>query len=263
MRRTKWRWWGLLFGCFVLSAMLLARWARPAASPGAMLPPLATPQVAEVADAFDYPLSPERFGRYAGRVAGMVSVDTRFGAQDPILGSAGKCFENHAGERIPFNQLYHAGVDWFALGRGGGMRLAAIRGEPVRAVAHGVVSAVIFTGQDGYVVIVEHALPDGERVWSVYWHLAELRVAEGQAVRRGEMLAEVYDQGLRSHLHWEIRTFGDGSALFPADSAGGRGACNGYVAGVGYTWDDDPVQAHPEFWGYLDPEAFVAARRVP
>jgi hypothetical protein len=61
-------------------------------------------------------------------------------------------------------------------------------------------------------------------------------------------------------LHWEIRTFEDGSALFTGDSAGGRGTCNGHVAAVGYTWDDDPTRAVPDFWGYRDPTAFVEAR---
>jgi hypothetical protein len=26
---------------------------------------------------------------------------------------------------------------------------------------------------------------------------------------------------------------------------------------VGYTWDDDPARAHPHYYGYLDPTAFV------
>jgi hypothetical protein len=57
-----------------------------------------------------------------------------------------------------------------------------------------------------------------------------------------------------------MRTFRDGSDLFPTGTAGASG-CNGHVAGVGYTWDDDPTQAHPDFYGYRDPVAFVESHR--
>ena len=61
---------------------------------------------------------------------------------------------------------------------------------------------------------------------------------------------------------WEIRVFGDGTALFPPDSAGGRGTCNGRVPALGYTWDDDPARAQPDAWGYRAPAEFVEARRT-
>ncbi len=83
----------------------------------------------------------------------------------------------------------------------------------------------------------------------------------GQPVARGQVIAVVYDQGFNSHLHWEMRTFRDGSRLFPPGTAGARGTCNGHVAGVGYTWDDDLARAHPDHYGYLDPTAFVESHR--
>jgi len=87
--------------------------------------------------------------------------------------------------------------------------------------------------------------------------VADLQVDYGDVVTRGQVVARVHDQGGNSHLHWEIRAFGDGSALFPPDSAGSRGTCNGRAAGVAYTWDDDPIRARPEYWGYFDPVAFI------
>jgi len=111
------------------------------------------------------------------------------------------------------------------------------------------------------VLIVEHHLVEGGAVWSVYWHLDEVAVAVGEAVERSEIVGVVHDRGFNSHLHWEIRTFADAGTLFPPDTAGGRGRCNGYVMGVGYTWDDDPARAHPQSWGYVAPSAFVAERR--
>jgi hypothetical protein len=116
-------------------------------------------------------------------------------------------------------------------------------------------------GADGYLVVLVHRLPDGSRVWSAYWHVARPVVPIGQAVRRGDRIADVFDRGLNSHLHWEIRTFGDGASLFSRGSAGERGTCNGKQAGVGYTWDDDPSRARPDYWGYRDPTAFVETWR--
>ncbi len=229
-------------------------------SPGVAPAPLAEAQRPALADAFDFPLDPERFGVYNPARSGRLPIDTRFGVQNPGLGSTGKCFVNRAGEKVAFGQLYHAGEDWFALNERGRVIWGETAGEPVRAIANGVVDSVTLMGYDGYVLIVAHQMAEGA-VWSVYWHVADVQTAQGQAVTLGQTLAYVHDRGLNSHLHWEVRTFDDGSALFTEDSAGGRGTCNGYVPGVGYTWDDDADRAGPEFWGYLAPSVFVRDRK--
>jgi hypothetical protein len=230
---------------------------------------LATPQTPQVADRFDFPLDPERFGPYIPYVSGSLAVDTRFGAQNPGVGKDGKCFVNLAGTHVPFDQLYHAGEDWFAIDQDGQVKGREGAGTPVHAVANGVVTWTQAVSRDGYVVIIQHSLPEGDEVWSVYWHVSDVQVAVGETVTLGQPFAHIQDQGFNSHLHWEIRTFSDGQELFPEDSAGGRGSrgdssrgtCNGYVMGVGYTWDDDPTRARPEAWGYLDPVAFVEAHQ--
>ncbi len=219
--------------------------------------PITPPQNPELANTFDYPLDPAHFGPYIPYVSGDLAVDTRFGAQNPGVGHDGKCFTNLDGDRVPFDQLYHAGEDWFALDEEQQVVGRQTAGEPVRAVANGVVTWIQNLGQDGYVLILEHHLPGSEKVWSVYWHVAAVQVAVGEAVTLRQPLAQVHNRGFNSHLHWEIRTFADGSTLFPPDSAGGRGTCNVYVMGVGYTWDDNAEQARPEAWGYLNPVTFV------
>ncbi len=250
----------LLVVVAVAAVFVLWRYRRGSTAVGPAPEPLPEPERPAVADAFDFPLDPQRFGPYVPHVSGALPVDTRFGAQNPGVGKAGKCFESLGGERVPFDRLYHAGEDWFALDGAGQVQGRGAAGEPVRAIANGVVSWIQALGVEGYVVIVEHHLPEDERLWSVYWHVAALQVATGEAVARGEVLGQVHDRGLNSHLHWEIRTFADASELFPPESAGGRGSCNGYVAGVGYTWDDAPDSARPEAWGYLDPVIFVRER---
>lgn len=256
-------WWlgGLVVGIAAIGllASVVWRYQGRASSPGIAPTPLPVRQTTAIAETFDFPLDPARFGVLIPNRSGLPLVDTRFGAQNPALGNAGKCFVTLDGEHIPFSRLYHAGEDWLALNKHGRVSLGKAAGELVYAVANGVVESITLMGYDGYVIIIAHTLPDEERVWSVYWHVAAVRVAEGEAVTRGQALASIHDRGLNSHLHWEIRTFADGSALFPADSAGGRGTCNGHVTGVGYTWDDDPDRAAPEAWGYLNPTEFVRA----
>jgi murein DD-endopeptidase MepM/ murein hydrolase activator NlpD len=213
------------------------------------------------ADTFDFPLDPTRFGPYVHGVTGPLNVDTRFGVQNPGLGSAGKCFIDRNGDRVPFDKLYHAGEDWFALDARGQVSPGLAAGAPVVAVAHGVVSWMQPTGGDGDIVVIEHLLRDGARVWSAYWHLDRVAVARGQIVRRGDLVGRVLDRGPNSHLHWEIRDWADGSNLYPPDSAGGRGTCNDRVPALGYTWDDSPSRAAPHAWGYLDPAQFVRDHR--
>ncbi len=221
--------------------------------------PWPTPPAAEV---FDFPLLPaENYGPYAQGVTGPLAVDTRYGAQNPAFGDRSNCFRDASGGAVPFSQLYHAGIDLFALDDAGQVAWGGATHAPVHAVADGVVVFTLDAGSDGHIVVVEHLLADSTAVYSVYWHVSHVQVQEGQPVARGQVIAVVYDKGLNSHLHWEMRAFGDGSELFTPGTAGARGTCNGHVAGVGYTWDDDPARAHPEFYGYLDPVAFVESHR--
>ena len=243
--------------CLVLIALL----ASCAPGSGPDLPSFIPAETPEVADAFDSPLLPrERFGPYIPHVSGPLPIDTRYGAQNPGLGATGKCFVDRAGSQVAFSRLFHAGEDWFALDARGRVDGRGAAGVPVRAVANGAVTWTQDIGTDGYVLVLVHLMPDGSRVWSAYWHVTQPIVSVGQAVQRGDRVADVLDRGFNSHLHWEIRTFGDGTALFPADSAGGRGTCNGRVPALGYTWDDDPLRVRPDYWGYRDPTEFVDER---
>jgi murein DD-endopeptidase MepM/ murein hydrolase activator NlpD len=234
---------------------------QPRTSPGAPSPeptftarPRPTPAPA---DRFDFPLDPNRFGPYVHNVTGPLNVDTRYGVQNPGLGSAGKCFVDKNGKRVPFAELYHAGEDWFKFDARRQVDPGAATGEAVHAVANGLVTWKQDIGAEGWVITIEHLLADGSKVWSAYWHVAEPEVSFGQIVYRGDVIGKIADRGWNSHLHWEIRTWGDGSNLFPPTSAGGRGTCNGRVPALGYTWDDLLARASPNAWGYLDPSKFV------
>ena len=239
--------------------------------PFSTAPPYTSWPTPPVARAFDFPLLPAgAYGPYVQGVTGPLAVDTRYGVQNPGLGNRSNCFRNASGGSVPFSQLYHAGVDLFALDDAGQVVWGGATHAPVHAVADGVVVFSLDAGSEGHIVAVEHRsdersrrslLADGSSVYSVYWHVGHVQVREGQPVTRGQVIAVVYDQGLNSHLHWEMRTFRDGSNVFPPGTAGAQGTCNRQVAGVAYTWDDDPARAHPGYYGYLDPVAFVESHQ--
>jgi murein DD-endopeptidase MepM/ murein hydrolase activator NlpD len=86
----------------------------------------------------------------------------------------------------------HAGVDY-----------GVPTGTPVRACARGRVVLAQFRISTGYSVVLEH-LPG---VYSLYYHLSVLNVAEGSIIDAGTTLGESGATGLATgpHLHWEIR----------------------------------------------------------
>jgi len=79
-------------------------------------------------------------------------------------------------------------------------------GTPVRAIADG---HVVFAGEQffgGRSVVIDH----GGGVFSVYYHLKELSVAEGQEISRGDRVGSVGATGRAtgSHLHFGVRVPG-------------------------------------------------------
>ncbi len=127
---------------------------------------------------------------------------------------------------------YHAGEDWFrASGRN--------YGQPVRAIADGQVtySALLGWGIDKGVVIIEHVMPSGARVYSVYGHLEELHDYElpdtGACVTRGQIIGAIGRPSSPPHLHFEIRR------MWPD------------TPGPGY-WSEEPSNV-----GWENPSAFI------
>ena len=103
-----------------------------------------------------------------------------------------RVYRYHDGTRAT---TVHAGVD-----------LAAPAGEPVYAAGGGRVSFSDDRIISGKSVVIEH-LPG---VYSVYYHLDEIAVEEGQIVRAGRQIGTVGATGLATgpHLHWELRVGG-------------------------------------------------------
>ena len=103
--------------------------------------------------------------------------------------------------------LMHAGKD-----------LAAPEGTPVVAALTGRVVMSGLAGGYGLAIEVEHDRP---RRRTLYGHLSELYVKEGQMVKQGEVIGRVGSTGLSTgpHLHFELRVAEDGGwvAVDPGD----------------------------------------------
>jgi len=110
-------------------------------------------------------------------------------------------------------------------------------GTPIHVVSNGVVTtAKLYSAAWGNVVIVKHQLSDGSSVESMYAHLQNINVTNGQAVTRGQIIGTMGKTGSAAstvHLHFEIRTT-------PINRAG-----YGYASSlVGWTDPSNFIDAH-------------------
>ncbi len=95
----------------------------------------------------------------------------------------------------PIDEKDHMGVD-----------LASLANSPVPAANHGRVVYAKRLGIYGKTVVLDH----GERLMSLYGHLSDIQVTEGQEVKRGEVLGTTGSTGLAGgdHLHFSIMVNG-------------------------------------------------------
>lgn len=95
--------------------------------------------------------------------------------------------------KIPKNP--HSGVD-----------ITADEGEPVRAPNDGVVILVDDQFFSGKSLVLDH----GQGIYTMFFHLSQIDVRYGQAVKKGEAIARVGSTGRSTgaHLHWGVRMQG-------------------------------------------------------
>jgi murein DD-endopeptidase MepM/ murein hydrolase activator NlpD len=86
------------------------------------------------------------------------------------------------------------------------MDIKAPEGKPVWAANNGRVVLVGDFFFAGRAVFVDH----GQGVYTMYFHLSQIDVEEGQKVAKGEMLGLVGMTGRATgpHLHWGVRLGG-------------------------------------------------------
>ncbi|HWQ60772.1 MAG TPA: peptidoglycan DD-metalloendopeptidase family protein [Negativicutes bacterium] len=87
-----------------------------------------------------------------------------------------------------------------------GVELDAPLGAPVRASAAGRVKAVADSARHGRVLVVEHS----KDIDTLYGHLGEVLVKEGEAVSQGQVVARVGKTGMTAAplLYFEVREKG-------------------------------------------------------
>jgi murein DD-endopeptidase MepM/ murein hydrolase activator NlpD len=92
-----------------------------------------------------------------------------------------------------------------------GIDLAAPTGTPVYATADGLVSRADRFSSYGLYISIEH----GANLQTRFAHLSKLAVADGQRVKKGDLIGYVGSTGRSTgpHLHYEVRI--DGRAVNP------------------------------------------------
>lgn len=137
---------------------------------------------------------------------------------------------------LDFGASDHLGEDWNK-NSGGNTDC----GEPVYAAANGRITYAADAGPGwGNVVIIEHKLPNGDRVQTLYGHIQEILKNSGD-VKKREQIGKIGNANGRylCHLHFELRT---------PDSRDWN------KAGGGYSSDRT---------GWLDPSDFIDKQRRP
>ena len=92
-----------------------------------------------------------------------------------------------------------------------GVDLAAPSGTPIYATADGTVERANYFGSYGNYIQIGH----GNAIETRYAHLSRIIVADGQEVRKGDLIGYVGSTGRSTgpHLHYEVRI--DGKAVDP------------------------------------------------
>ena len=170
------------------------------------LPPISVPVSALLSGAGGTFRLTDVFGRTPRPAA--IAGNGNAGLLFPLIGSA--VVSSPFGWRlhpVMGSWLMHAGRD-----------LAAPEGTPVVAALSGRVMSSGLAGGYGLAVEIQH---DGPRRRTLYGHLSELYVKEGQLVRQGEVIGRVGSTGLSTgpHLHFELRMPQEGGwvAVDPGD----------------------------------------------
>ncbi|MEA2931607.1 MAG: hypothetical protein QOI56_392 [Actinomycetota bacterium] len=88
-----------------------------------------------------------------------------------------------------------------------GIDIGAGYGEPIEAAKAGTVILAGYNGGYGNCVVIDH----GGGFSTLYGHMSNIEVSEGQSVASGELIGEVGSTGNSTgpHLHFETRTGGD------------------------------------------------------
>jgi len=114
----------------------------------------------------------------------------------PVNGEISSGYGSRDDPIKPWKEAFHKGID-----------IAADHGTDIRASATGKVTMASYIDVYGNALIIDH----GNGLSTFYGHASKLLVKEGQAVKKGEVIARVGSTGRSTgpHLHFEIRLNGN------------------------------------------------------
>lgn len=104
----------------------------------------------------------------------------------------------------PFSRANEAGDG--LLGYHTGLDITNAEGTPIQASADGEVTFAGWGGRYGWMVLIQHS----DELQTLYAHLNQIKVKEGQRVDRGDILGGMGRSGNATgvHLHYEVRRNG-------------------------------------------------------
>ena len=179
-------------------------------------------------------LNPETAGTDARHEAPVIAKEFAYPVGSKDFMTEAKDTDDDWYNAQDFGENDHLGEDWNK-NTGGDTDC----GEPVYAAGNGIITFAGHAGSGwGNVVIVEHTLPEGKKVQSLYGHLKKILRKEG-AVGKRERIGTVgnADGKYLCHLHFELR---DESCLM---------------------WNRVFIGYSPIRKGWLDPSDFIDNRR--
>ena len=136
-------------------------------------------------------------GEFSKRTARIASTPTVWPVHGVVTSGFGVRTDPFTG-----GTAYHEGID-----------ISTSRGEPVLATADGVVLLSGWAGEYGRAIEIVH----NDRYTTLYGHLEQTLVEEGQQIRRGDRVGLVGSTGRSTapHLHYEVHV--DGRAVNPLE----------------------------------------------
>ncbi len=152
-------------------------------------------------------------------------------------------------DATPYGTRYDATGRW-AIHTGADLNLPDDQDAlaPVYAAADGIVRASAAYPVWGNLIIVEHKLQDGTRLWTRYAHLNEMSAQVNQIVKRGEVIGRVGNAFNRYayHLHYDVANIdlGQSPADWPGDDSGR--VLRDYVDPLSFTAAHRPRVAKPK-----------------
>ncbi len=141
---------------------------------------------------------PKQLQRFEREYKAQIAAYSRFREEGPTTVVLDKPVEGRLSSRFGLRRFFngeernpHSGLDF-----------AVPAGTPIKAPSDGIVTIVADYFFNGKTIFIDH----GQGLVTMYCHLSEFNVQEGQQVSRGQVIGKVGATGRATgpHLHWNV-----------------------------------------------------------